>query len=449
MDAQKTWVWTYDNAGNITSRSEYAYTFGELGAPLDTVVYGYSNADWGDLLTSYDGKTITYDQIGNPLRDGTWRYSWEHGRQLASMFDGKNTAWYFTYDASGMRTSRTDGTTTYSYVYNGGLLSKMTVGEHVLEFAYDASGTPMTVTLDGVIYYYLTNIQGDVVSIVDGNGTLVTHYTYDAWGRPLSSSVSTNSIAGLNPLRYRGYVYDQETELYYLQSRYYNPEIGRFLNADGYVATGQGLMGHNMFAYCGNNPVNRRDASGDLWVLAAIVIVACAVVLTGCSAEPDPPREDLAKADSLLDKSADELTETDKNSYNCYGNGIGKQINTDPTGYTEGDSTRDTFEAVKKDLGGDAYVRELDSIDAPIAEDEFRVAMKCGPTDYHFIRQLSDGTWYNKSGTTTGMLIPANAVEYGIFGDGKWYGLSVEYGISLPVYTYETIYFAVRMGWDA
>ena len=194
-----------------------------------------------------------------------------------------------------------------------------------------------------------------MVSIVDADGVLLVHYVYDAWGNLLSTEgTMANTLGMINPLRYRGYVYDTETELYYLQSRYYNPEIGRFLNADGYVATGQGLMGHNMFAYCGNNPVNRRDASGDLWVLAAIVIVACAVVLTGCSAEPDPPREDLAKADSLLDKSADELTETDKNSYNCYGNGIGKQINTDPTGYTEGDSTRDTFEAVKKDLGGDA-----------------------------------------------------------------------------------------------
>ena len=266
VDAQKTWVWTYDNAGNITSRSEYAYTFGELGEPLDTVVYSYTNADWGDLLTSYDGKPITYDQIGNPLRIGSCRYSWEHGRQLASMFDGQNTAWHFTYDASGMRTSRSNGTTTYSYVYNGSLLMKMTVSNVVLEFAYDAFGAPMTITLNGSRYYYLTNVQGDVVSIVDADGVLLVHYVYDAWGNLLSTEgTMANTLGMINPLRYRGYVYDRETELYYLQSRYYNPEIGRFLNADVYASTGQGILGNNMFAYCGNNPVTRLDITGCFW----------------------------------------------------------------------------------------------------------------------------------------------------------------------------------------
>ena len=133
--AGKTWTWTYDAGGNITSRKEYAYTTGTLGAVLDDVPYGYYYGTWRDLLTSYDGKTITSDNIGNPESDGTWTYTWEHGRELASMSNG-STTWNFTYDANGMRTSRTNGSTTYSYVYNGSQLTQMTVGSNTLRIGY-------------------------------------------------------------------------------------------------------------------------------------------------------------------------------------------------------------------------------------------------------------------------------------------------------------------------
>ena len=260
--AGRTWTWVYDNAGNITSRKEYAYTTGDLGTPIDTVSYTYGDDSWGDLLTAYDGTTITYDAIGNPLNDGTWTYIWQNGRELASMSNG-STTWNYTYDANGMRTSRSNGTTVYNYVYNGGSLSQMTVGNSTLGFAYDASGVPMMVNYNGTNYYYITNLQGDVTGITDSSGTLVVSYTYDAWGKLLSITGSMAATLGvLNPLRYRSYVYDEDTELYYLQSRYYDPEIGRFINADALVATGQGMLGNNMFAYCRNNPVKRKDASG-------------------------------------------------------------------------------------------------------------------------------------------------------------------------------------------
>ena len=154
-------AWTYDDAGNITSRTEYAYTTGTPGTVVDTVSYTYGDTSWGDLLTAYDGVSITHDEIGNPLTDGTQ--------------------------------TQTD----------------------TLYFAYDASGTPMSVTL-----------------------------------------------GESNPLRYRGYVYDDETGLYYLQSRYYIPELGRFINADAFTSTGQGLLGNDMFSYCLNNPVSYSDSGG-------------------------------------------------------------------------------------------------------------------------------------------------------------------------------------------
>ena len=132
----------------------------------------------------------------------------------------------------------------------------------------------MALSFNGVRYYYVTSLQGDVIAIVDQNGTVVTTYLYDAWGNHLHTTGSLSATVGrYNPLRYRGYVYDRETNLYYLQSRYYNPETGRFINGDGFTATGQGIIGNNMFAYCGNNPVNYVDPSGQGWLTALKSIV--------------------------------------------------------------------------------------------------------------------------------------------------------------------------------
>ena len=129
-----------------------------------------------------------------------------------------------------------------------------------LYFTYDGTGTPVTVIQNGTTYYYVTNLQGDVIAILDGTGTKVVEYAYDAWGNTiLTVDNSRTNLAAVNPLRYRGYIYDGPTGCFYLQSRYYNPKIGRFISADNYPSTGQGLTGNNMFAYCGNNPVSRDD----------------------------------------------------------------------------------------------------------------------------------------------------------------------------------------------
>jgi len=117
----------------------------------------------------------------------------------------------------------------------------------------------MAVNFNGTNYYYLVNLQGDVMGIVDSTGNIVVGYTYDAWGKLLSTTgMMASTLGTLNPLRYRGYVYDTENGLYTLQNRYYNPEIGRFINADSFTSPGQGLLGNNMFAYCGNSPVSRK-----------------------------------------------------------------------------------------------------------------------------------------------------------------------------------------------
>ena len=256
--AGESWTWTYDNGGNITTRTFYPYSSETLGSAKYTWNYGYNDSSWGDLLTDWWGYTFSYDSIGNLTHAGAASYTWEHGRQLASI----NT-WSYTYDANGMRVGRTDGTTTYSYTYNGSQLSQMTVDSHTLDFTYDASGRPVSVTYDGTPYFYALNLQGDVVAILNSSGNTVVTYTYDAWGYERACGGSLKDTLGVhNPLRYRGYVYDPEFKLYYLESRYYNPGIGRFNAPDAFASTGQGLLGNNMFAYCNNNPVVFADYTG-------------------------------------------------------------------------------------------------------------------------------------------------------------------------------------------
>ena len=260
--AERLWTWSYDNAGNILDRKIYDYAQGIKTDQLSSYTYAYQDSQWGDLLTNYDGDVIEYDSIGNPLDFFPWEFTWEHGRQLSSMYKSSAT-WSFTYNADGIRTKRTNGTRTYEYFYNGSQLVQLKVDGNTLFFTYDAQGTPATVTYNGTLYYYITNLQGDVTAIVDANGTTQVAYTYNAYGLLVRSLGDLNSGIGLyNPLRYRGYVFDSETGMYYLQSRYYDPAVGRFINADVYVSTGQGFIGNNMFTYCCNNAILNSDPTG-------------------------------------------------------------------------------------------------------------------------------------------------------------------------------------------
>ena len=163
----------------------------------------------------------------------------------------------------------------HSYIYAGDHLIQETITTvtttdegsetttDTLYFTYGAVG-PTTVTWNGTTYYYALNAQGDVVGIFDSSGNCVVTYNWDnAWGyNPAPEGSMADTLGTLNPLRYRSYVYDDETGLYYLCTRYYDPEICRFINADILISTGQGILGNNMFAYCANNPVSRVDPSG-------------------------------------------------------------------------------------------------------------------------------------------------------------------------------------------
>ena len=262
--AGKTWTYAYDDGGNIQSKTEYAYTTGSLGAAVRTVNYGYGDASWSDLLTSIGGQSLTADEIGNLLSDGTWAYTWQHGRQLAGMSKSGQTIAY-GYDSDGKRITKTVNGTAYNYHYLGDQLVELMWGGNKLHFTYDSTG-PLSVNCNGTEYFYVKNAQGDVTGLVNASGTRVVTYTYDAWGNLLSTTGSLATTLGeQNPLRYRGYVYDTETGLYYLQSRYYNPTWGRFINADAYLSAGGEFASNNMFAYCENNPIVRKDNEGEFW----------------------------------------------------------------------------------------------------------------------------------------------------------------------------------------
>ena len=194
------------------------------------------------------------------------------------MTDGESSYTY-AYDGDGNRISKTVNGETTEFVYVDGKLLGLQKGQDKLQFLYDETDTAYGFLHNGTPYYYDKNLQGDIIGIYDRNGSRVATYTYDAWGLP--EFISDNTLATLNPLRYRGYFYDDETGFYYLQSRYYDPEVGRFINPDGYISTGTGILGYNMFAYCGNNPVNNFDPSGEafLSLLTAAAAAICAVVV--------------------------------------------------------------------------------------------------------------------------------------------------------------------------
>ena len=297
-----TLVFEYDARGNILAQKYYDYTEGELGQLKSTDTYTYT-AGWNDLLTSFRGESITYDEIGNPVQYLGDTLTWTEGRRLASLsrpYPGQpenQTIYTYEYNAAGQRTSKTK---TYSYsgesittefIYEGDLLvgQKTSDGKGDMTFLHDDTGAYIGLIYEGVEYYYMKNVQGDIIGIVDAEGVIQAVYTYEPFGKLFSIETKSGflrydgdwSVGGMNPIRYRGYYYDYDTKLYYLNSRYYDPYVGRFLNADGYVSTGQGVTGFNMFAYCLDNPVNMTDETGGFpffAITAAIGAVVGAVV---------------------------------------------------------------------------------------------------------------------------------------------------------------------------
>ena len=245
---------TYDDYGNIKSKNGKTYTYG--------------NSYWKDLLTSYNGSSITYDEQGNPTNYMGTALVWEKGRQLKSF--GTTT---YKYNANGVRICKSVGTTEHHYILDGTKILKETWGTNTIIPLYDNEESVCGIVYNGTVYYFVKNLQGDVISITNPSGTTLARYSYDAWGKcTITEDTTTVGIATVNPYRYRSYYYDSETRLYYLQSRYYDPETGRFLNADeaGMAVRKSVAMRSNLFAYCFNSVTNSIDPLGldAIWLQA-------------------------------------------------------------------------------------------------------------------------------------------------------------------------------------
>ena len=194
---------------------------------------------------------------------------WEKGRQLKSITNEEGTTVTYTYDVNGLRTSKTVGNETTSYVYENGKLLREVTGNEVIDFIYGSEGIIgfrcMASNSDpdkAPRYLYRKNLFGDVTEIYNEAGTIVGKYSYTAFG-VCTKELDTNGIATTNPIRYRGYYYDEESELYYLQTRYYDPEIGRFIIIDDTeYLNAEIINGLNLYVYCLNNPILYFDDTG-------------------------------------------------------------------------------------------------------------------------------------------------------------------------------------------
>lgn len=243
---------TYDNYGNIKTKNGIEYTYG--------------NSSWKDLLTKVGNQEISYDNQGNPINYLGHTLTWEKGRQLKA-FD-TNT---YTYNANGIRTSKTVNGIVHNYTLEGTKILKEVLGNNILVPLYDNEEILCGIEYNGNAFYFVRNLQNDIIAITDKDGETVARYTYDAWGVcTIAEDTSEVGIAAVNPYRYRSYYYDTEIGMYYLQSRYYDPTVGRFINADvtDYLGINNILVGYNLFNYCENNPVNQKD---DLGFIASVV----------------------------------------------------------------------------------------------------------------------------------------------------------------------------------
>ena len=277
--------------------------------PTTTTLY-YNDSSNPDRLTKYGYQNITYNSSGFPITYGSKHLDWTNGK-LSKYYDEEDPYGFdssesteFTYNGYGQRVKKS-----YSYYPGSDYSGDFTIGKEViydydhsgrlirevsteyftesasetreLVFLYDESSmVGFTYSKNGATatsYYYQRNLQGDVVGIYNTSGTKIAGYNYDAWGNhTITASTTANRIiAKANPIRYRGYYYDEDTKLYYLNSRYYSPEFRRFISPDDTAYLDyESVNGLNLYCYCGNDPVNFVDPSGHFAISTLLIGLA-------------------------------------------------------------------------------------------------------------------------------------------------------------------------------
>lgn len=296
-DTSRAYEYGYTTTGNVEAKHTYDISDVDNPIELDDELkkYTYKNEDWPDQLTKYCGKEITYDSSGNPKEYyNGMSFNWYRGRQLqeTTLINGNKVT--YKYNEDGLRIYKDTSKTTSVYEWDESKLIRETVTykqtdkKYDIWYMYDSNNdvigfeysqiSEFDKTLKTTRIYYEKNLQGDVIGLLDARGAEIAVYTYDAWGKVIADNGASFCYEGyevpfeLNHILYRGYYYDgscndaeSDTNLYYLQSRYYDSEVGRFINADDVSILDVKLnviFQDNLYCYCNSNPVNYADKGG-------------------------------------------------------------------------------------------------------------------------------------------------------------------------------------------
>ena len=278
-------TYTYDYLNRLTRASGNGattdYQYDELGNLYLKVKNGQATTFTydNDKLLSYGGNTLVYDDHNRITTLGNMSLTWE--RDMLVSITNLGQTYTYEYDINGLRTKKTKGTSVTNYTYEGDLLVKQEDGTNKVLYLYDENSMLYGLIWNDEKYFYKRNLIGEISDIIDFNGNSVVKYSYDPFGKVESVTGSKASTLGvINSMLYKGYYYDVETQLYWVSSRYYSPELCRWISPDSIeYLDPESINGLNLYAYCGNDPVNYYDPSGHFAISALIIgaIIGAAV----------------------------------------------------------------------------------------------------------------------------------------------------------------------------
>ncbi|MBQ6282303.1 MAG: DNRLRE domain-containing protein [Bacilli bacterium] len=282
-----TFRYKYDNYGNVISKKTYYInTYNQISQQI----YKYQNSNWKNQLTKFNNQLITYDNIGNPTSIGNKVLTWINGRQLSSYSDNTVSVTY-KYDFNGVREKKIVNDIETTYKLEGSKIVSETTNNNTIFYIRNGVGDLIGFKYNGSIYYYLKNLFGDIIAILNDTNNIIARYNYDAYGNIISITDGSGaiindstSVAHINSFRYRSYYYDNETSLYYLNNRYYSPELCRFINLDGLVSENNDIISCNLYTYCNNNPINDIDNYGKS-VIGGILLLLGVGALAGLAGQ--------------------------------------------------------------------------------------------------------------------------------------------------------------------
>lgn len=356
------------------------------------------------------------------------QFEWQQGRNLSKITNKNGDSIVYTYDGNGIRTSKNVNGNIVQYLLEGNKVIYENRDEYDIYYIYDESGELTGFEYKDNIYIYKKSLTGDIIGIYDINGKEVVTYVYDVWGNVINVDGNAN-IASVNPYRYKGYYYDEESGLYYLNSRYYDASIGRFINADKYIDTKTGIFSDNMYAYCENSPLIRENSTGEVW--NSIIYVDCNAEETGMLLNAYSSYK--PKYNSLYAWAPDIMI-----NYNCYGFAVNYYTSRINPGYFSGKRYALNLQTIVDNAIADLKKRGYKNV-KEIAKSEIEssggtvIAVRIGEEDYHWMRYAKRlGGWYHKPGNTAILKLNAAPYDYSIWYSEYYFGY---WGIDKYTYT--------------